>query len=768
MRNIKKQWVFPELLEIPGKFQAMIGGSTVVSQFLFRKGLTTFESAQAFLNPDHYKPTPGATLPNLERAVNRIKSALINNEMILIWGDFDVDGQTSTALLVSALRDLGGAISHYIPNRAKESHGVYIDSLREKISQYTPSLLITCDTGIDAIEPVAYAQSHNIDVIITDHHQLPPALPDAFAIVNPNQLPDGHALADLPGVGVVFKIIEHLYNSYHREVNHLLDLVALGIVADVARLSGDTRYLLQRGLPILRETSRLGLIELFKAADISPGDISEDHIGYIIGPRLNALGRLDDANSCVDFFTTSNSASAAQMATHLENLNLQRQELTERIFQESITLVEANPDLIEDFPILVLQGPPDWNPGVTGIVASRLVDRFSKPVVMLTQEGDQARGSARSLPGIPIAELFTDSSELLLSYGGHPMAAGLRLQLDNVSQFRRRLAQSFTNIVGEDPTLPETIIDAVLPFQSISVDFINDFLRLAPFGSGNPKPLFASLGVNVLQDTTIGKNQNHRKLTVKDSAGSRQDILWWNSIGINLPNGPIDLVYSLDLSYYRNQSQTQITLQDFRQSSDTPLIVKDKASLEIIDYRNHLNPLKILPGLISEFPDAIIWAEYNSPTGMDVYQRGELYPSSTLIIWTTPPNPIIFQQALNSVSPERIILFAIDPMPQVTRTIIEAILGLLRHLRDSEKSYDLDLFSQTIAQTSALIEIGLEWIHHHGDYDLSQLADQNLINPGSGNPLPDFQVIDAKFSLLLSEISAYRLYFRNAGHDYLL
>jgi hypothetical protein len=300
------------------------------------------------------------------------------------------------------------------------------------------------------------------------------------------------------------------------------------------------------------------------------------------------------------------------------------------------------------------------------------------------------------------------------------------------------------------------------------VDFINDFLRLAPFGSGNPKPLFASLGVNVLQDTTIGKNQNHRKLTMKDSAGSLQEILWWNSIGINLPDGPIDLVYSLDLSYYRNQSQTQITLQDFRQSLDTPLIVKDKASLELIDYRNHSNPQKILPDLISEFPDAIIWAEYNSPSGINVHPRGELYPSSTLVIWTTPPSPIIFQQALNSVSPERVILFAIDPMPQVTRTIIEAILGLLRHLRDSGKSYDIDLFSQSIAQTSALIKIGLEWIHHHGDYDLSQLAAQNLINPGSGKPLPGFQAIDGKFSLLLSEINAYRLYFRNAGHDYLL
>ena len=768
MRNLKKRWVFPEIIDIPGNFQAILGGSTVVSQSLYRKGLTTLESAQGFLNPDHYIPTPGATLPNLELAANRIKSALSNKESILIWGDFDVDGQTSTALFVSALRDLGGSVFHYIPNRAKESHGVNIDVLRQKIYQYTPSLLITCDTGIDALEPVAFAQSYNIDVIITDHHQLPPVLPDAFAIVNPNQLPDDHPLADLPGVGVVFKIIEHLYDSYQRDVTHLLDLVALGIVADVARLSRDTRYLLQRGLSIIRETSRLGLLELFKIAEISSHDISEDHIGYTIGPRLNALGRLDDANSCVDFFTTSNPALATRLAKQLETLNLQRQEYTERIYQEAVMLVEANPDLIEDFPILVLLGPPDWNPGVTGIVASRLVDRFYIPVVMLTQEGDHARGSARSLPGIPISGLFADSSDLLLSYGGHPMAAGLRLLLDNVSHFRHYLAQSYSKIVGEDPTLPDIIIDAVLPFQSISVDFIKDFLRLAPFGPGNPKLLFSSLGVNVLHDTTIGKNQNHRKLTVKDSAGSLQDILWWNSIDINLPDGPLDIVYSLDLSYYRNQSQTQITLKDFRQSSKTSLIVNEKASLEIIDYRNHLDPKNYLTHVMSEYPDVITWAEYNTPPGIDVYQRSELYPTSTLVVWTTPPSPLIFQQAISSVSPDRIILFAIDPMSQVTRTLIEAILGLLRHLRDTGKSYDINLFSQSIAQTSALIEIGLEWIHHHGDYDLSKLTTHNQIKPGSSTPLPGFELIDSKFSLLLSEIAAYRLYFRNADQAYLL
>jgi len=767
MRNSRIKWVFPEILDIPANFQSSFGYSSVVSQTLFRRGLTSTDSAQGFLDPDYFQPTPATQLSGLKHAAERLKTALSLDEKILIWGDFDVDGQTSTSLLVSALRDLGGVVHHYIPNRARESHGMSTSSLSAQIELFQPSLILTCDTGIDAFEPIEHAQNQGIDVIITDHHQLPRVLPNAYATINPNMLPSGHPLSTLPGVGVAFKLIEYLYDLYGKNVDHLLDLVALGIVADVASLYGDTRYLLQRGLPILRNTSRLGLQQLYINANLDGNSISEDQIGFVIGPRLNALGRLADANSCVDFFTTSNQSLAANLAGELENLNLQRRELTEVIFQAAIAKVETNPDLVEDYPILVLLGPADWNPGVVGIVASRLVDRFHKPVIMLTKEGENARGSARSIPGVPISDLIASASDLLLSHGGHPMAAGVKLHADKVSEFRRIIAQNFKSIVGEPLPSPQVQIDAVLPFQSISINFINDFHRLSPFGSGNPKLLFASRGVKLITDKIIGKDKNHRKLTLEDSASIRQDVLWWNSVGVDLPESVFDIAYSLVVSNYNRKSQSQLTLQHFRNSEDTPILLKDTKEIKILDFRKQADPLTELGRLIIENPSSIIWAECNTPPGFNCLPREDLLKSPTLIIWTTPPSPAVLKKALDSVSPKSVFLFAEDPMPQTNRSVLQALLGLLKHLRDTGKPYNPVLFAQSIGQTPALIELGFTWLHEHGDYDLSHLK-SNQINPGGGSPLPGFTEIDNKFNFLLHEISSYRYYYTHAKKEYLL
>lgn len=767
MRNPKIIWVFPEVIDLPSNFQSRIGGFSVVSQTLFRRGLTSFDLAQGFLDPNLYQPSPASQLPGLTHAAERLQTALSNKEKILVWGDFDVDGQTSTALLVSALRALDGNVCHYIPNRAKESHGLSIPSLTTQIEKLSPDVIITCDTGIDAFKPIEQAQNKGIDVIVTDHHQLPSVLPEAYAIINPKMLPSAHPLSSLPGVGVAFKLIEDLYGYHGRGVEHLLDLVALGIVADVAQLSGDTRYLLQRGLPILRNTPRMGLQQLYINAKLEESTISEDQIGFVIGPRLNALGRLADANSCVDFFTTKDPTVAFNLAGVLENLNSQRRELTEVIFQDALSHVDTNPDLVEEFPILVLLGSPDWNPGVIGIVASRLVDRFHKPVIMLTPEGDYARGSARSIPGVPISDLIASASDLLVSHGGHPMAAGVKLRVEKVSEFRRTISLNFKHIVGDTLPSPKVLIDAELPFQSISVDFINDFHRLSPFGSENPKLLFASLGVELIDDKTIGKNKNHRKLILVDSAGTKKNVLWWNSVGIDLPESPFDIVYSLVLSNYNGKSQTQITLQHFRHSEDTPIRVTGKKKIEILDFREQNDSLNVLCQLIDKNPSSVIWAEYNIPPGFDCLPRKELKKSATLIIWTTPPSLFVLKKALESVSPKTVILFAEDPMPQNNKSILQALLGLLKHLIYTGKDYDPALFAQSIGQTSALIELGLAWLHEHGDYDLSQIG-TNQIHEGGGAPLPGFTAIDYKFNLMLHEISSYRSYYKKVKKEYLL
>ena len=770
MRNSNPEWVFPEIFPVPANFQAKTGSSTVVTQTLFRRGITTLDDAIGFLDPDYYHPSPPSELPGLEKSVDRIQDALKNNQNILVWGDFDVDGQTSTTLLVSALAGLGSKIFHYIPNRARESHGVSPDTLVQKIAEINPSLLITCDTGIDALESATIAQSAGVDLIITDHHQLPQVLPSAYAIVNPNLLEEKHALYSLPGVGVAYKLIESLYARLNRDPEPLLDLVALGIVADVAVQTRDTRYLLQIGLRQLRKSSRLGIQQLCKIGNINQTDISEEEIGFVIGPRLNALGRLDDANSCVDFFTTTDPSRAAELAAQLDHLNIQRQHLTEEIYQDSLRILEQYPEYARDYPIIVLNGPGQWHPGVIGIVASRIVERFQKPVIMLSKEGRLARGSARSIPGVPISALISESSSLLISFGGHPMAAGVSLPFENIAQFRRGLAKDYDRIVGGPPELPRVLIDAEIPFKTISTSFVKDFQRLAPFGAGNPKLLFATRGVHLIPGgiKIIGKNSNHKKITLADSSGSTQDFLWWNSAEIDPPSGIFDAAYSLDLSTYKNKIQLQATFQSFREFTGTPVIINGQTKIELIDLRSSSSPEDKLSDLLPS-TDTIIWSELNSPAGFSSVSRLKLIKSTTLVIWTTPPSLEIFKYALHKVKPKTIVFFAQDPDVQSVHKFITNLLRLLKnHINKEEKSYDSASFAQAIAVTPALIEVGLDWIHLHGDFDLSLFYSEGRIKTGPKENLDGFQDIDKKLKFMIKEMAAYRNYFNKAKLDTLL
>ncbi len=762
MRNFQEKWFFRELIDLPGLFQSGVGGYSIVAQTLFQRGITTLNSARGFLEPVHYNPAPPSELPGFDLAAERILAAIANSELILIWGDFDVDGQTSTTLLRSALSAIGARVIHYIPNRGKESHGISLDALKSQIDFHHPDLIITCDTGIDATQEIDYANQNSVDVIITDHHQLPETLPKAHSIINPALLDAGHPLADLPGVGVAYKLIEGLFGILDRDPTQFLDLVALGIVADVAQLSKDTRYLLQIGLPFLQQTSRLGLRLLYENAKLDPAEIGVDQIGFAIGPRLNALGRLSDANTCLEFFTSSDLAVVSNLADELEILNHRRQEITDQIYLESKQLLDNYPELDNDYPILVLLGPPDWNPGVVGIVASRLVERYHKPVIMLTEEGSIARGSARSIPGIGISDLISRSGSLLISHGGHPMAAGVSLKIENVSEFRRSLAKNYSHLYGDSVPAPEITIDGELPFQAINEEFITDLQRLAPYGSGNPKLLFATRNVNIVKDQSIGKNANHRKLMLSDSSGSKQEFLWWNSIDFKLPKGGFDIAYSLDLSNFRNQVQIQATLRHFRKSEHVPVYLHQSRPIEMVDHRKCADPENEIQDIIKKYASSLVWAEFVHPKGSNSVPRTGVGPAKNLIIWTSPPSSAILKLIIEKAQPERLFLFSIDPGMQSKKFFLESLSGLLKHVQETGKAYDPVLFAQRIAQTQGVIETGLDWLHHHGDLDLSLFRSENMVKIGTKEPDGEFLKIDKKLELMLQEIRAFRSYYQKA------
>lgn len=526
--------LLPRLAEAPKGWEAW---HPLVWQACQRKGFSTLDALAGWLDPAHYQPASPLELPDLARATERIQQAVQRAEEVAVWGDFDVDGQTSTALLVSALRQLGLRVSSYIPNRMTEGHGVHVATLIPLIEQGI-RLLITCDTGVDAHEAVEVARQHGVEVIITDHHKLPDALPDALAVVNPRRLPLDHPLRDLPGVGVAYKLAEALLP----DASVYLDLVALGIVADVALLRGDTRYLLQQGLKVLHVTQRKGLLAMMEYAKISQETLDETTIAFQLAPRLNALGRLADANSSTEMLTTDDLATARRLANQLEGLNLERRRLSDEVWESVQVLLVQNAGWLRHAALVL--DHPKWHTGVLGIVANRCVEHYHKPTVLLNSGADGiARGSARSIEGADITDAIAMTESLLLGYGGHTMAAGVSLQVEKIDAFRRALSEQVRHQLGKTP--PDTLleVEATLAISELSPTFFEQLFRLAPFGAGNPNPVWMLEGVKVVSSTFIDRKHKHLRVKVVDQTGVSTEVLWWNAH--TAPENEFDLAFQV-------------------------------------------------------------------------------------------------------------------------------------------------------------------------------------------------------------------------------
>ena len=428
-------WAEPALASVPADLAAAVGGHPLVATLLARRGIATPEAARAFLDPGCYTPRPPTDLPGMDAAVRRILAAIAAREPIGVWGDFDVDGVTAATVLQESLLAAGALVQWvHIPGREGEGHGVHKPTL-EAIAGQPVRLVITRATGITSPAALTWAAGQGLDVIVTDHHLPESHLPPATAIVTPRFLPPEHPLAGLPGVGVAYLLGRAVMEA--RGVGDAaasLDLVALGIVADVAPQRDDVRYLLQRGLVALRLNRRPGLQALLESASVDAGALNEETIGFALAPRINALGRLAHAQAAVDLFTTQDLSRARALAAQMESLNAQRQLLCSQVTAGALAQLERDPALLDE-PVLVL-GHATWPAGVVGIVAARLVERFGRPAIILTTPpGEPARGSARSVAGVDISAAIAAHRELLDSFGGHPMAAGLSLPADRLLSF---------------------------------------------------------------------------------------------------------------------------------------------------------------------------------------------------------------------------------------------------------------------------------------------------------------------------------------------
>ncbi len=777
-----REWIEPPDVQVPEALQAAIGGHPLgghllgghplgghplVTKTLARRGFTDVEAARAFLDPDRYQPAPPSDLPNLAQAVERLERAIRQGETICVWGDFDADGQTATTLLVSTLRDLGALAQYHIPNRKRESHGVNLPVLKRLIADGV-DLVLTCDTGVTAHEAIAYAQAQGVDVVVTDHHDLPTTLPQAHAVVNPKMLPDTHPLHELPGVGCAYKLAQALYGRAGRseDAARHLDLVALGIVADIAVQTGDTRYLLQRGLEVLRHTERLGLQVMMETAELNPEWLTEEHIGFQLAPRLNALGRLADANVAVELLTTDDLARARILATELEGLNAQRKLLVNQVTQAAQAQIERDPSLLE-YSALVLSHPT-WPAGVIGIVAGRLAERYHRPTILIATPPDElGRGSARSVEGCNITAAIAAHAGMLHRFGGHPMAAGLSIDPERIPEFRRALSRTILEMCGEATERATLQIDGYVSLSSLSLDLVEEIERLAPFGPGNPPLALATRGLSLASRATIGRNGEHLRLIVEDEAGTAQKVIWWRGAGERLPQGRFDLAYTVRASDYRGQREVQVEWVDARPLEEPAAVLRpEPPAIEIVDYRQEPRPRRVLEQLRAK-RDVLVWSEAEARAEVTGQDRFELGPANGLVIWTTPPGPAELQAALEMVSPETVYLFGIDPGLDQPEKLLKRLAGLTKHALNSNAGrVSISMLAAATAQREATVRAGLAWLAARGHLAiLDKDGDKVHLAAGNQQASADLPQTAARLKALLEETAAYRAHFARAEKE---
>jgi single-stranded-DNA-specific exonuclease len=531
----------------------------LVASLLINRGLNTVDSARYFLFGKEQFHDP-YLLKGMDIAVNRIREAIDRQEPILIFGDYDADGVSSTTVLMLTLRDLGANVQFYIPNRFTEGYGPNEPAFR-RAAENGIKLIITVDTGISAINEAAIAKELALDLIITDHHEPGPVLPEALAIIHP-KLPDSvYPFRELAGVGVAFKLAHALYGEVPEQ---LLEIAVIGTIADLVSLKDENRLIAKKGLEKLKGTNNKGLKALLKVAGVDQQSINEETIGFSLAPRINAVGRLENADMAVELLLTDDPFEAETLAQEMDELNKTRQSIVNSITLEAIEEVERN------FPIhsnsVLVIGKEGWNAGVVGIVASRLVEKFYRPTIVLSfdKEKGLAKGSARSIAGFDLFKNLSECRDILPHFGGHPMAAGMTLKLEDVSDLRQRLNILANEQLTEDDFIPITTLDHQIKVDEINLSSLGELNLLAPFGMDNPKPKVLISNVQISTMRKIGSEQNHLKVMVNDN-GTNLD-----GIGFGLgqlvdhisPASKISIIGELAINEWNNIRKPQIFIQD--------------------------------------------------------------------------------------------------------------------------------------------------------------------------------------------------------------
>jgi single-stranded-DNA-specific exonuclease len=543
---------------VPDEYLNASGHPPLIAQLLYNRGVKPEEIAP-FLSADRGLEGNSFLLPDISQAVSRVYKAVLSREKIAVYGDFDVDGVTAIVILVEGLSRLGAEVIPYIPDRVNEGHGLKIPAL-EKLQAQGASLVITADCGITDLKEVEQAQDMGMDMIITDHHMPLGSLPRAVAVVDPKRRDSVYPFPDLAGAGVAFKLLQALFHKDSREkwLARLLDLVGLATITDLVSLVGENRYLVKEGLKELNNSSRVGIQEMVKLAGLKPGELDDEDISWVLGPRLNSAGRMNDASTSYQLLTTQSPEEARLLALELEEKNAERQKLTTEVLNRTRERLAAKLHL----PVLI-DGDESYSVGVIGLVAGKLVDEFYKPAIIINLGPELCQGSCRSIVEFDIVSALAECRDLLTAFGGHPLAAGFTVARRNLAQLEQRLVNLATDQLGHLDLRPELVIDAELPLTVLAGDTFNLMQKLSPFGHGNPQPTFLTRQVEVSECRDFGKQGEWLRLKLK------QGNVIWQAVDFEsqkkreeIPSH-IDIVYNLEKSRWNGEEVLSLNLLDF-------------------------------------------------------------------------------------------------------------------------------------------------------------------------------------------------------------
>lgn len=577
--------------------------SEICASLIYNRGYKSAINASRFLNFHDIVMHSPLLLKDVEKAVGRIQEALENNERIVIYGDYDVDGVTSVTMLYLYLKNLGAQVSYYIPDRIGEGYGLSVDAI-QAFSSYGVSLIITVDTGVTAVKEVEYASSIGIDVIVTDHHECQSVLPDAVAIINPHRSDCSYPFKSLAGVGVIFKVIcafetLHFYGR-EREADavksiyyRFADLAAIGTIADVMPIIDENRMIVKFGLAMLEKTERIGLKALMEVASwganpnvrpvvenavkkSKPRKINSTYIGFTIAPRINAAGRISSATKAVELLLAQDKDTAERLAYELCEINYRRQIEENRIAEEAYKKIEKELDTNTQKVIVV--SDDEWMQGVIGIVSSKITDKYGLPSILISFDGatngissglDIGKGSGRSIKGFNLVNALTNSQELLVKFGGHELAAGLSIRRKDIESFREKINKYANEMLTEEDLYLKIEADRELDLSDLTMDLAKEISLMEPFGNANPTPNFIIKGLNVQRASLIGSGNHSRFIFEKD--GQTINAVMFQKSYLNLhiqENDMVDVLFTLDINKFNNTESVQMIIQDIRHSQE--------------------------------------------------------------------------------------------------------------------------------------------------------------------------------------------------------